>query len=214
MKLTIRIWFCLAVAVIGASIGDVLVESASDHGAFGPGNFTDHSSRALGPALLLGLFLIALHLALRIREALLDNARPAPNWLQLASNSLGPKVLPLVPAIFCAQILALFTTERIEQLTVYGHSFGGTIWLGGPVAISLTVQAVVSCLVTLVAAWVLRAFANATVQLVHLVRAAFATLLARGIHATYIARRSFVASGRSIRVLCRIGERAPPILIA
>jgi hypothetical protein len=44
-KRTIRAWFCLAAALVAASITDPLVEFASNSGMFGPGSFTDHSNQ-------------------------------------------------------------------------------------------------------------------------------------------------------------------------
>src|SRR5579863_7532885 len=98
MTTAIKIWFCAAVAMIAAAIADPLVESASNAGWFGPGNFTDHSTWDVVPAFLVGLFFVALYLWLRVRTAL-DAHRDSHDWPRIASDALGPNVVRLVPAI-------------------------------------------------------------------------------------------------------------------
>jgi hypothetical protein len=211
MKLAAKAWFCLAVATIAAVIGDFIVEDASNHGIFGPGDFTDHSSWILSPALLAGSVFIALHLFHRLRDAQL--AQVGPSWLQLTRNAIGSNAWSLIPLVFAIQLVTLFTMERTEQLVVYGHFLPGAIWLGGPIVASLSIHALLCCLVTLTAASLVRILANATVQLVKLVRT-FATLGMRGFTPHYFLHKPDIASGRSVRVICRIGERAPPLFTA
>ena len=43
----------------------------------------------------------------------------------------------MLPSVFAMQMAALFCMETLEQIAVTGHPFGGSIWLGGPVAVSL-----------------------------------------------------------------------------
>jgi hypothetical protein len=153
-----------------------------------------------------------LHLNHRIREA--KSARQAvPSWLHLTCNAIGSNAWSSIPLVFAIQLLALFTMERTEQLVVYGHFLPGAIWLGGPLFASLSVHALLCCIVTLTAASLARILANATVQLVQLVRS-FATLGMRGFTPHYFLPNPDIAFGRSIRVICRIGERAPPLLTA
>lgn len=213
MKIAIKICFCLSVATLAASLADLLVESASDRGWFGPGNFTDHSLWVTGPAMLAGLVFILMHLGLRVREALWHDRKPTPNWLQLARDAVGRRVLAWTPLIFVLQLVVLFVMENAEQLVVYGHTLGGAIWLDGPVAISLLVNALVCVLFTCAAVWLVRALADATVQFVKLVLV-FATLRERGMQSRYLVYRPKMTFGQSVRALCRIGERAPPFLTA
>ena len=77
----IRFWFCLAAAVIAAAIADPVVEFASNHGAFGAGNFTDHSSLDVVPALIAGLIAAALAVGLRVRSHFADATAPSRDWL-------------------------------------------------------------------------------------------------------------------------------------
>ena len=213
MKIAIKIWFCLAVATIAASVSDFIVETASDRGWFGPGDFSDHSSWVTGPALLVGLIFIALHLVLRVRASLFPAHNSSQNWLVVARQALGRKVLAWTPVIFAVQLLALFAMENIEQFVVYGHLFGGTVWLDGPVIYSVAIHAAFCVVVTWIAAKSVRALADATVQFVKFVLS-FATLRERGIESQYLPYRRTASFGQSIRALRCIGERAPPLLVS
>jgi hypothetical protein len=213
MKLAIKIWFCLAVAMIAASLADPLVEFASNSGWFGPGAFTDNSNWNVVPALLVGLLFVALHFYLRVRSHFAEAQKAELNWLKLASDALGARIRYLIPVIFAVQVLALYVIETSEQLVTYGHPLGGSIWLGGPIAASLTTHAVVCCVIALAVSWLVRALAAATIRLVTLVRA-FAILQVREPRPNFLSRARRISAGRSTRVLCRIGERAPPFLIA
>jgi hypothetical protein len=66
----IRAWFCIAAALVAASVADPLVEFASNRGVFGPGSFTDHSNRDVLPALCAGLAFGAVYVLLRARSIL------------------------------------------------------------------------------------------------------------------------------------------------
>jgi hypothetical protein len=212
-RLSVKMWFCVAVAMIGAAFADPLVEFASNRGMFGAGTFTDRSNWAVLPALVVGLTFVALHLILRIRSQLVNARDPAPAWARLALRTVGARVAFLVPLIFALQLLALFTIETFEQVIVYGHPLGGLLWLGGPLAASLAVHAFTCIAVAFVASRFLRALAEATVRLVHIVRA-FATLQERAARAIFLRRPDVIDLGRPLRVHCCIGERAPPILAA
>jgi hypothetical protein len=65
----------------------------------------------------------------------------------------GSRALPvhvvtrLLPAIFVLQMLSLLAMETIEQLAVYGHPLGGTLWLGGPIVASLLMHAAIAIVV-------------------------------------------------------------------
>ncbi len=118
-----------------------------------------------------------------------------------------------MPLIFALQLLALYAIETFEQVVVYGHPLGGLLWLGGPIAASLVVHAFTCVAVAFVASRFLRALAEATVRLVHIVRA-FATLQERAARPIFLRWLDVIDLGRPLRVHCCIGERAPPILAA
>jgi hypothetical protein len=212
MTTAIKIWFCAAVAMIAAAIADPLVESASNAGWFGPGNFTDHSTWDVVPAFLVGLFFVALYLWLRVRTAL-DAHRDSHDWPRIASDALGPNVVRLVPAILAAQMAILYLMETIEQRVIYGHVLGGLLWLGAPIAISIMSHAAMAVVVVIVSAKVLQTLAQATIHAWNAIRA-HAQPRARIAQPAFLRIQDFNVPSRSAGILRRNAERAPPILAA
>ena len=190
--------FCLAVAVIAAAVADPVVEFASNAGWFGPGNFTDGSNLDVIPALVVGIAVLALYL--------IGTARAV-----LAGTALPRRIGSLVPAIFVLQIVALYVMETTEQLIVGGHTLGPAVWLGAPVFASLAIHAAFGVAITLWIARSARGLAATTLRVIRLMKAtpSFAA------HRFEILppRRSDERSFRQlVPLLCRIGERAPPLL--
>jgi hypothetical protein len=212
MTTAIKIWFCAAVAMIAAAIADPLVESASNAGWFGSGNFTDHSTWDVVPILLVGLLFVALHLWSRVRMTL-DAQYDAPDWPRLAKDLLSHSVIRLVPMICAAQVAILYLMETAEQRVMYGHVLGGLIWLGGPIAVSIAAHAVMTVVVAVTASKALQAFADATVQALNAMRA-LALSHVRIAQPAFVRIQDFALLRRSAAVLRRNGERAPPILSA
>ncbi len=208
---SIQLWFCLAVAAISAAIADPLVEWASNSGRFGPGNFTDHSSADVMPALLVGGLFVVTHLLLRVRRALRSGT--AHDFLRASRAAISGRVVRLLPITFAFQILALYFMETAEQAAVTGHPLGGTIWLGGPALVSLAVHAIACVLVAFAASKVLCALTRSAVRAVRLILAT-AARPARGVSPTELGRPSTGCSPISFFVLCNVGERAPPLLTA
>ena len=198
-RTAIRIWFTLAAAVVAAAIADPLVEGASNAGWFGPGTFTDRSTLDVFPALLAGLVLIAICYALHIRREL----------LRASVEVLRADVGQLLPALLSTQLAALFAMETIEQVVVYGHPLGGTIWLGGPLWFSLTFHVAVGVLTALGLAHAIRASARTTVRIIRRIRA----LAMRALHdpaPPALRRCDRIWLTHEAPVRCRIGNRAPP----
>jgi hypothetical protein len=212
MTTAIKIWFCAAVAMIAAAIADPLIESASNAGWFGRGNFTDHSTWDVVPVLLVGGLFVALHLWSRVRKTF-SAQHESPDWPRSAKDAFGPDIIRLAPLIYAAQVAILFLMETTEQHVVYGHSLGGMLWLGGPTAVSLTTHATATVLIAVMASKVLRAFVEATFHALHALRALALTYV-RVAHPAYLRAREISAFVRSACMLGRIGERAPPILAA
>jgi hypothetical protein len=213
MRSSIRIWFCLAVAVLAAAVADPLIEWASNAGLFGPGNFTDHSNLDVLPALFAGTAFVALYLALRVRALLVNPGKPAPAFVRVSNDALAGSIGGLLPLTFVFQILTVFLMETTEQFAVLGHGLGGTIWLGAPILVSLALHAAACAIGAIVVAYAVRVLAATTLRIIRLVRALMAFPL-RGTPS--IARRcaSIEYLNDSRPVLCRIGERAPPLPIA
>ena len=198
--------------MIAACIADPLLESASNAGWFGPGNFTDHSTWDIVPIVLVGLLFVALHLWLRVQKGLAE-ARLPHSWLPQVTDALGPSALRLVPLTFVAQVSTLYMMETTEQQVVYGHVLGGTLWLGAPILVSLTVHAMICALVTVVLSKALRAFSDATIQIVHLI-CALATLRLYSPQAAFFDSPRFTENRQPVGALGHTGERAPPVLTA
>jgi len=196
-KMSVRLGFCATLAVISAALADPLVEFASNSGWFGPGTFTDHSNLDVVPALAAGLGLMVLYLIRKAR-------------LLVGGRAFLRGVVPMLPAIFVLQIAVLCAMETTEQFVVFGHAFGPTIWLGAPPAISLAIHAAICVAIALWFGRSARTLAATTLRVIRLIRA-IATLAAR--NTAVVGRRVFEARcfNDLAPVLCRIGERAPPI---
>ena len=188
--------FCLAIAAIAAALADPLVEFASNARWFGPGRFTDGSNLDVVPALLAGVALLALFMVRKAKVVLVGDA-------------LSRGYVPLLPTIFALQMVTLYVMETAEQLLVFGHGFGPTIWLGAPPAISLAVHATVCLAVTCAIVRSRRTLAATTLRVVRLI-VAIATF-APQIAVPILARRFKPVCFKELSpVLCTIGERAPP----
>jgi hypothetical protein len=132
----------------------------------------------------------------------------ASTWRDLTPAALACRL----GAIFAVQIAALWTMETFEQYAVFGHGFGGTIWLGGPVLMSLAVHAALCVVTALTARSVLRALEPRALRLL---RALLAVLGVVGGGS----RPRFSAGLAPVIVLpyfvlCRIGVRAPPAAVS
>jgi hypothetical protein len=197
INFSVRWGFCAALAVISAAIADPLVEFASNAGWFGRGGFTDHSNLDVLPALLAGLGLMTVFLIRKARVLVLGRAFP---------RGIGP----LLPRVFLFQVLVLYAMESGEQLLVFGHLLGPTIWLGAPPAISLAIHAAICVGIALWFGRSLPKLAATALRAIRLIRA-IATLAVQSSGTP--ARR--VLDARCFKelapVLCGIGERAPPL---
>ncbi len=158
------IWvFRAAAAVTAAALVDPIVEQISNTGVFGPGPFTDRSNLDVAPALLVAIALCCAFLFVWLRRCGCEvPARPL--WTML-------------PSIFALQLGVLFVMETLEQIALFGHALGGSLWLGGPLALSMTLHLIGCGTVTCVLSWALRRSAQ---KIVHIVRCALEFLLRLG----------------------------------
>ncbi|HTZ55054.1 MAG TPA: hypothetical protein VMB20_08305 [Candidatus Acidoferrum sp.] len=198
-RTAIRVWFTLAAAVVAAAVADPLVEAASNAGWFGAGNFTDHSTLDIVPALISGVVLIGVCLVLRIRREL----------LRVSVDALRYDLWRVLPALLTTQLAVLFVMETSEQVIVAGHPLGGTIWLGGPLWFSLFVHVLTGIAVAWGLAFAVCACARTTVRMIRRIRA----LAMRALHdpAPLALRRcDRIRLTHDVLVRCRIGNRAPP----
>lgn len=205
--------YCLAVAAGAATVTDPLVESASNAGWFGPGNFTDRSTIDVLPLLLLSVVLAGTYAGWRARPALLSRSLAFARRLRDAMRSerrLGPK---FVAAAFAVQLALLFAIETAEQIVVAGHPLGGTVWLGAPPAIALACHFATCLLVAAGLARVLHAATRAAVDFALRARETLQRLAAIASPALLPSRLAPIRSSAD-PLASRLGKRAPPFLRA
>lgn len=208
-RASIRLWFCLAVAAIAAALADPVVEYLSNARVFGRGNFTDHSNADVLPVLLAGLIFAGLHLVLKIRSALHKRDDASRDVWRESYAVLGGRFFALLPFAYVLQLIVLYGMETFEQRLVWGHTLGGTIWLGGPVWASLLAHAVTCAIVAFAAARLIRALGRTTVRVLR----AIAALTTLPSHPVSIVIRVWDRVAVSqVPVRSRIGERGPPLL--
>ncbi len=181
--------------MIAASLADPVVEFASNAGAFGSGNYTDHSNLDVLPALLAGFGLLALYFV-----------RRAPAIF--SGRALCGNIVALLPAICALQIAMLYLMESTEQAVVWGHPLGSSIWLGAPLPISLAIHAALAIVVLYVLVRAKRTLAATTLRFVRLVLAIGRPLPAAPLPGAI--GRTRLAFKERYFAFCAIGERAPP----
>jgi hypothetical protein len=197
----IRVWFCVAAALVAASIGDPLVEFASNRGVFGAGSFTDGSNQDVLPALCTGMLFLVVYVALRAKRMMAGRV------------VLTSAVCALLPYVFFAQIALLYVMETLEQCATTGHVLGGTIWLGGPPLVSLATHGATCVLTTFLVGKLARALSQKAVTIVAGIVAAIG-LAPRTPTVTYLRVSHHAEPRRRAPLLGHAGERAPPLLAA
>jgi hypothetical protein len=116
----------------------------------------------------------------------------------------------MLPAIFIVQIAMLWTMETIEQHVVVGHGLGPTIWLGGPIAASLTIHALFCIGAALLARRILIVVEPRAIRIVRAILAFFLRVFRSSAHPLQRHRREIPASILS-PTLRHIGKRGPPL---
>jgi hypothetical protein len=210
VRTSVRVWFCLAVAVIAAAIADPIVEFASNTGLFGRGSWTDHSNLDVLPALIVGLAALAFFVVLKAHAAYAHGNGRAQGFLR-ASDRMLARALPrlLLPA-FALQLLVLYLMETAEQVAVWGHTLGPTVWLGGPLFFSLAMHAALCVGIAFAISRCVRTLATTTLRVIRLILA-LATFAAQAPSPRRRRLAHAIAFSIAAPVFCRIGERAPPL---
>jgi hypothetical protein len=213
-SLSSRLPFLLAIALVAAAIGDPLVETIANTGAIGRG-FSDNNHLSVIPTLIAGLLLVSLAIGRRC----LDLCRHCPrrgDWvIETAKRFCERPPLDDLPYVIFLQFAALFVMESTEQLVFGGRLLGGAAWLGGPIFFSVVAHALIGAVcciaITQNARAIVKRFATlfaGTLNFILLV-------LHRQSCALFAPRRS-EPTPRALQILDvrRIGERAPPALLA
>lgn len=208
----IRLLFCLATAVLGASIADPLVEGASNAGWFGAGRYTDGSTVDVLPALLLGLFAVLFNVGLRA-HASFERTHTARSLLCASEEALSCGITRLLPLAFALQIGVLFGMETTEQFVVWHHSLGGTVWLGGPIAVSFGTHLAICAAVLCAFAACIRALAATAVRIIRTVCGLVRQRTRKDTPLLAPRRGNSRIAYRSVLAYSNVGQRAPPSLL-
>lgn len=174
------------------------MEFASNAGWFGSGSFTDGSNLNVVPALAAGLAILLLYLARKAR-------------VLVAEGVHAGSIAAWTPLIFALQLVTLYAMETTEQVAVRGHVLGPTVWLGGPILYSLAIHGLCCLAVTFWMARSARRLAETALRVLRLFEA-FARLAADLPNTIALRPWREPSFNEYAPVLCRIGERAPPVL--
>jgi len=208
-RLSYRLWFCAVVAIIAAGLANPCIEFASNAGWFGRSDFTDHSNLDVIPTIAFGIVFCAIVIVRRLsRLAATGDAKRVAAWLRLSSHVLRARnIAPFIPAAFGMQMSALFAMESFEQFAVRGHILGGTLWLGGPLAVSLIIHGIFCIATAHVLTRALHGFAHGAIRIAGLLQTFIAAAADGG---TILPRAARAWLPRPGPLHCGLGERAPP----
>jgi hypothetical protein len=203
--------YLVAIALVAAAVGDPLVESIANAGVFG-GSYHDGNQLSVVPTLVAALalgFWLACRRAVAVWRQSRDGRR---DWvIEAAQRGNSGSPLRDVPVVLATQLVAVFAMEALEQLVTRAPLETGLSWLGGPVAFSLTVHALICIALTLALARLCGAIV-ATVD--SLVRAALAFVLAFAQAppaVRFVARRCATQARAQAPHVRQLGGRAPPL---
>lgn len=117
----------------------------------------------------------------------------------------------LLPAILGLQMAVLYAMETGEQLAVWRHPLGPTLWLGGPPPIAIAIHAAVCVAVVFAFVRSRRRLAFTALRVIGFIRAIATIGVATA--APLVSRRfEFAVFDELLSTLGAIDERAPPIL--
>ena len=102
--------------------------------------------------------------------------------------------------------------ETAEQLIVGGRVLGPGIWLGGPLWASLPIHAAFCIVTTWLLARSARSLVKTTLLVLRIIRAIATFAISRGIFVPV--RGDGREPCKHVPLLCQIGERAPPAMLA
>jgi hypothetical protein len=196
-------------ALVAAALGDALVEGLSNAGVLWQGQYTDQSSLDLLP-LFVAVIAIVVLLGRWVKRKIRSTGLPARTLIASTSRALVPnEMTSALPAIFALQLSILFSMETIEQIVVYGHDFGGTLWLGGPIAVSLLIHALIAIACAFLFSGALRAVARALICAVKCIFARYVEILAA--HRAETLRPEQTCRAPQLIVAASIVQRGPPL---
>lgn len=201
--------FVCGIALFSAALGDAVVEGISNADVLWHGNYTDHSSLDILPAFLVAATALVLTHGFSF-YARVSRSRQSARSLVLSTSRIltARQMLRLLPAAFALQLVALYGMETTEQIAVYGHAFGGALWLGGPIAPSLVIHAGVAVGAAFSLSKALAALGD---MLTHIVKCIFARFVACA-RASIVVSLKRVSYALALIVTDSLVERGPPRL--
>jgi len=202
-----------AVALIGAALGDPLIESISNTGVFGRG-YTDNNHLSIVPVLVLAVLFACEILAARGLTMWRQGARaPLDQLRKVASRMGGGSLLHDLPVVLGMQLTAVFLMENAEQIAVGGGFVGGTAWLGAPVAISLLGHVLVALGCTALLRRVMRTLLVGFASLISFARESLLLARQRGTVRSLARRAQQHVHPLQAGHARQIGGRAPPVTL-
>jgi hypothetical protein len=209
---SIRAVFVCSAALLAAVAGDAVLEWISNADILWHGHYTDRSSMNLLPVFVLAVLAIITALGLSVHRQAREKGISARSFFLSSTRSLTKReIVRLLPTIFLLQILVLFSMETAEQIAVYGHAFGGTLWMGAPVAACLLGHALFAVLSAFSLSNGLEALTKALLRIVKCIFTLLAALANERPTPTFRFERMCVVQ---FLASASIGERGPPLFFA
>jgi hypothetical protein len=148
--------YVAAVALIAATVSDLLVEAIANSGAFG-GAYFDRDDSSIVPSLFVAMILAAGVIGGHMSAACTRSRARRRDWLANVARDVA-RHAPLrhLHVVVALQFAALYTMESAEQQLARGHLAAGLLWLGGPPLISIAIHVAVGAACTLGAGWLMR----------------------------------------------------------
>jgi hypothetical protein len=212
-SLASRLPFLLTAAIIAAAVGDSLVETIANGGAFGRA-YHDNNHSSIVPALVAATVITLVVLLTRC----VGLVRKSTHRPLTPSGAHGRRPARYAAVIDLSIVLpmqfgTLFVMESAEQLTGGGKLLGGLAWLGGPIAFSLVTHAVLGTLCAFAVAALARSILSRVASFVRKTLDAILFALTRGAKRPFVRRCDHASPNRAQAPHARqIGGRAPPNL--
>jgi len=202
-------FFVICVALAAAVLGDAAVEGLSNAALLWRGRYTDSSSIDLLPVALLATLFFLVLLGIFVVHQARDHGLSTRSLILSTARILSPRtVARALPLMLAVQMAVLYVMETLEQFAVYHHAFGGTLWLGGPVAASLIIHTALTVACAHLLARLVHAAATALLHIAGFIVARYLAVARSTIASIEHAWRIVCVRRNGIRVA--VVDRGPP----
>jgi hypothetical protein len=202
-------FYVICVALAAAVLGDAAVEGLSNAALLWRGRYTDHSSIDLLPVALVATIAFFALLSLFMVHQARENGLSARSLILSTARVLKPDaVARRLPLMLAVQLAILYAMETLEQLAVYHHALGGTLWLGGPVAASLIIHTALTVVCAHLLARAVHASATALLHIAGFIVARYLAVARSTVASIEHAWRIVCVRRNGIRVA--VVDRGPP----